>query len=94
MRVLHGLLWLQALAEALKVNTSLTSINLDRNEIGAEGCQAPPGGKGGNGPCWAVAGSPEVSRGREIFWATLDLYSFLLVCSVFGLLAGVAPCGA
>ena len=47
MRVLHGLLWLQALAEALKVNTSITSIRLRSNKIGDEGCQALGWGRGG-----------------------------------------------
>ena len=39
---------LQALAEALKINKSITNINLGENQIGAEGAKA-----------WCVVGSAE-----------------------------------
>ena len=39
---------LQALAEALKINKSVTNINLDNNQIGDEGAKA-----------WCVVGSAE-----------------------------------
>ena len=39
---------LQALAEALKINSSVTNINLEENQIGAEGAKA-----------WCVVGSAE-----------------------------------
>ena len=42
---------LQALAEALKINASVTTIDLGENQIGAEGAKA-----------WCVVGSAEYSR--------------------------------
>ena len=48
--------WPQALAEALKVNTTLTNIDLRGNDIGMEGAEA-----------WARQGGP-LGRGRVIWF--------------------------
>ena len=41
-RILDVLCCIQALAEALKINSSVRDINLGHNKIGAEGAQARP----------------------------------------------------
>ena len=81
MRVLHGLLRLQALADGLKLNTSLTSIDLGGNDIGDEGCQAPPGGKGGEwaslGRGWKPGGERGVGK-YFVIWGYARQALFLL----------------
>ena len=48
-RILDVLCSFQALAEALKINSSVRDMNLSLNEIGSEGAQARP--------VWDVSGS-------------------------------------
>ena len=60
----------QALAEALKVNSTLTSINLEKNEIGKEGAKAWCLGRG------SVAPGFEMVNENGVKWCTSGVRDF------------------
>ena len=60
----------QALAEALKVNSTVTNINLDKNDIGKEGAKAWCLGRG------SVAPGLEMVNENGVKWCTSGVGDF------------------